>query len=85
MMIHLEPISPALEAHLVEICAEELWDGVYCTKEPGHTGSHESSASDGGCSFTWSSHAHNGHSTATGNDRKQLDSFLRLMRTGSLR
>ena len=83
MMIHLEPISPALEAHLVEVCADELWEGVYCTKAPGHDGSHESTPSPGGCAFTWRSHGHETHDTTSHGTR--LDSFLRLMRTGSLR
>ncbi len=39
---------------LIEICADELWGGVYCTLPPGHAGSHESAPShEGGCALTW--------------------------------
>jgi hypothetical protein len=79
---HQDPI----EAHLVEVCAEELWEGVYCVLPPDHTGSHVSAASHGGCSFTWRSPTvaatANQDAPATG---ATLDSFLRLMRAGTQR
>lgn len=78
MMIHAEPISSVLEASVVEICAEELWDGVYCTLPPGHDGSHVSDASDGGCSLTWRAQPATRGEDVDGGAR--LDSFLRMMR-----
>lgn len=79
----LDPISPALEASVIEVCAEELWDGVYCVLPPGHVGSHVSDASTGGCSLTWSG----ARSTPVDEhgDTARLDSFLRMMRAGTVR
>lgn len=83
-LAHNDLTAPSLDAHVIEVCAEELWDGVYCVLPPGHTGSHVSAASHGGCSFTWRSPTvtANEEPTTTG---ATLDSFLRLMRAGTQR
>ncbi|MDB4961232.1 MAG: hypothetical protein JWP01_1231 [Myxococcales bacterium] len=68
------------EVGLVEICADELWGGVYCTLPPGHAGSHESvPSSEGGCSLTWRA-AVAPTPAAVRASSEQLESFLRMVR-----
>ncbi|MBA3457910.1 MAG: hypothetical protein H0T42_32810 [Deltaproteobacteria bacterium] len=68
---------------LIEVCADELWGGVYCTLPPGHHGSHESAPShDGGCALTWRADATPVKPAAP--STAHIDAFLkRLSRTSS--
>lgn len=71
-----------VEEALVEVCADELWGGVYCTLPPGHAGSHESSPSHaGGCALTW--RADGSAQTPTVPSPAHIDSFLRMVRGAS--
>ena len=63
---------------LVEICADELWGGVYCTLPPDHGGSHESAPShEGGCALTWRADATPAKPTRP--SAAHIDSFLQLL------
>jgi len=74
----MEPMMFTVEEALVEVCADELWGGVYCTLPPGHAGSHESSPSQaGGCALTW--RAHVSASTTTAPSPAHIESFLQLL------
>ena len=65
------------EPALVEICADELWGGVYCTLPPGHHGSHESAPShDGGCALTWRAAM---PAKPTPPSAAHIDSFLQML------
>lgn len=69
------------EALLEEICADELWGGVYCTLPPGHCGSHASTpAHDGGCELTWSAKA---SAKAEQPSPAHIESFLRMVRSAT--
>jgi len=71
------------EEVLTEICADELWGGVYCTLPPGHCGSHESAPSqDGGCALTWRADAT--PTKATTQSQPHIESFLKLLSRTSL-
>lgn len=66
------------EQGLVEVCADELWGGVYCTLPPGHCGSHESAPShDGGCALTWRADATPAEPTRP--SAAHIDSFLLML------
>ncbi len=84
-VVHNDLTALSLDAHVIEVCAEELWDGVYCVLPPGHTGSHVSAASHGGCSFTWRSPIAPVTEEVPSAGGASLDSFLRLMRAGTQR
>ena len=67
-----------VEEALVEVCADELWGGVYCSLPPGHPGSHESSPSHtGGCALTW--RANVSAATTTVPSPAHIESFLQLL------
>jgi hypothetical protein len=68
------------EIGLVEICADELWGGVYCTLPPGHAGSHQSAPSTvSGCALTWRAATARTPESVSAN-AAQLESFLRMVR-----
>lgn len=71
------------EQGLIEVCADELWGGVYCSLPPGHHGSHESAPShDGGCALTWRADATPAKPTAP--STAHIESFLQMLaRTSS--
>jgi len=79
--VRLEPMEPMMftvEEALVEVCADELWGGVYCSLPPGHAGSHESSPSRiGGCALTWRAQVTTATETAPSSEH--LHSFLQLL------
>jgi hypothetical protein len=81
----MSPVTTTSSTHdddvcLVEICANELWGGVYCTLPPGHAGSHESGpSSEGGCALTWRA-AVEPTPAAVRPTGAQLESFLRMVR-----
>lgn len=69
------------EALLEEICADELWGGVYCTLPPGHCGSHASAPSHiGGCELTWSAQVSAKPALPS---PAHIDSFLRMVRSAT--
>lgn len=71
------------EEGLVEICADELWGGVYCNLPPGHAGSHESAPSHaGGCALTW--RADPTPSKIELPEMPHIESFLRMVRSTSV-
>ena len=84
-MLRAEPMEPMMftvEEALVEVCADELWGGVYCTLPPGHAGSHESAPSHiGGCTLTW--RAHGTAAPETVPSPAHIDSFLRMVRSAT--
>lgn len=80
----MEPLMlTADEDALVEICADELWDGVYCMLPPGHAGSHESAPSSaGGCALTWRADATPSKIELPA--MPHIESFLRMVRSASV-
>jgi hypothetical protein len=78
----MEALMFTSEEVLVEVCADELWGGVYCTLPPGHAGSHESSPShDGGCALTWRAKVTQVTHELPSN--VHLDSFLKMVRSAT--
>lgn len=49
------PVSPTHEPLFVEVCANELWEGVSCLLHAGHSGSHQRPAINGCAALTWRS------------------------------
>ena len=79
----MEPLVITVEDALIEICADELWGGVYCTLPPGHAGSHQSAPSHcGGCSLTWRADATPPSPTTP--SPAHIDSFLQMLQRTSL-
>jgi hypothetical protein len=78
----MEPMMLTNEEALIEICADELWGGVYCSLPPGHAGSHESSPSHGGgCALTWRADATPPPAPLPA--MPHIESFLRMVRGAS--
>jgi len=70
------------ESLLEEICADELWGGVYCSLPPDHCGSHMSTPShDGGCELTWSAKV---TAKPVQPSPAHIESFLRMVRSATV-
>lgn len=79
----MEPTMFTVEESLLEeICADELWGGVYCALPPDHAGSHASTPSHvGGCELTWSAKL---AAKPAEPSTAHIESFLRMVRSATV-